>query len=373
MDTLLRLQVYIVSVSMLLVILIKIIIEKDTEGLQNKIFTIAICFTLWILITEAMGWTFDGKPGMFARIIVTISDMVQMVLVLIIGTLWMIYADYFIYNSINRIKNLAITSGLVLVYFIFFSVSAPFNKLFFYIDSANRYHRGDWFWQSQCIYYMFFIYVIVILLRNRNKIPRKVFIPLLLFPVPPLIGIFLQMCFYGLSLAWSGVSISILIIYVYIQSQKSSVDYLTGLYNRRQLDLYMENTLKGCTANKTISILMIDVDKFKNINDTWGHEMGDTALKHCASILRKCFHHKDFIARYAGDEFIVVLELESNEDVNKVIKRLKDTVEAMKSIENVPYKLSFSIGYAIFPYDGQNIAKIYQVADERMYIDKGKS
>lgn len=373
LDTILRMQVYIISVSMLLVMLIKVLSEKDNGGFQKRIFTILIYFTLCGLIDEAMGWTFDGKPGVSARIIVTISNMIEMVLVLIPGILWMIYANYFIYNSINVIKKLVRLSGVVLIYFVILSVSAPFNKLLFYIDSANRYHRGNWFWQSQCIYCMFFIYLVVILYFNKKRIHYNDFIPLLLFPVPPLVGMSIQMIYYGTSLAWSGVSVSILIVYIYIQSQKSSQDYLTGLYNRRELDTYLGNTIKGNVSNKIVSILMIDIDKFKTINDTWGHEMGDRALKLCAAILRKCFHNEDFIARYAGDEFVVVLQLRNKKDIHKVIKRLKDTVEVMNCKVNVPYKLSFSIGYAILPDDGQDLAQVIKIADERMYIEKDRA
>lgn len=372
MEIVLRLQTYVVCISMLIVILIKNITDKDNDSFQNKIFTMIIQFTLYVLTSEAIGWAFDGKSGMYSHIIVTLSDMIEMVLVLIPGILWMIYADYFIYNNMLRIKKITIISKIMLTYFTFLSVTAPFNKLLFYIDSANIYHRGSWYWQSQFVSFAFFIYVFIILLWSRKRISNDVFIPMMLFPVPPLIGILLQMFFYGLSSAWSGISISILIIYVYIQNQKSSIDYLTGLYNRRQLDLYLENNIKGRPVNKIVLLMMIDVDKFKEINDTWGHEMGDKALKHCAAILRKCFHHRDFIARYAGDEFVVVLELDNSNDVHKIIERLKDTVETTNNTGDIPYKLSFSVGYALFPDDGQDASQILQKADERMYMEKSR-
>lgn len=373
MDTVLRLQVYIICISILLIILIKAINELDNDNLPNRIFSMIICFTLCVLITEAFTWAFDGKPGVDNRNIITISNMLEQILILIPGILWMVYADYLIYNKYNRAKNLIIFSSVIFIYFSFLSVTAPFNGLLFYIDKLNRYHRGCLYCQSQCICCMFFIYVLIILFLNRKRVPRKTFIPLLLFPVPIFIGMALQVLFYGLSSAWSGVSISILIIYIYIQSQKNSEDYLTGLYNRRQLDSYLENVIKSSKSYKIIAILMIDVDKFKAINDTWGHDMGDRALKHCALILRKCFHHKDFIARYAGDEFIVVLELKSRDDIQKVIKRLKDTVNSMRNFDNVPYELNFSIGYALFPYDGEEASQIIKMADKRMYMEKNKT
>lgn len=368
----LRMQSYGICISMLLVVLIKMIIEKDNDNLQNKLFTATICFSLSILVVEAAGWVFDGEAGMYARITVIACNSLQQVLIFVPAALWAMYADYLVYSSNNRIKNIAIISGIVLIYFTFLSVSAQFNHLLFYIDSANRYHRGAWYWQSQCMVYVFLLYVVVILILNRNELARSVFIPMLLFPVMPVAGILLQMIFYGLSTAWSGVSISILILYIYIQSQKSSKDYLTGLYNRRQLDLYLKNNINGRSPSKILSVIMIDINRFKEINDTWGHEMGDSALKYCADILKKCFHYRDFIARYAGDEFVVVLELNNSNDIHNVVERLRDTVANMKNDEKVPYRLSLSIGYALFPDEGNDAARILQLADERMYIEKNK-
>lgn len=372
MNTLLQLQVYIISVSMLLVILIKIIIDKDYESFPNKLFAYTICSTLCILVSEAVGWTFDGRSGMYARAIVTISDMIEIALSIIPMMLWIIYVDYIIHNRKHRAKKIAVFFIIPIVYFLVFTVTAPFNHLFFYIDSSNKYHRGIWFWQVQCIYFMFFTYAMVLLFWNRNKINRKDFVPMVIFPIPPAIGLVLQMMIYGLSMAWNLASISILTIYIYIQNKKSSIDYLTGLFNRRQLDIYLKSVVKENKNNGLFAILMIDVNDFKTINDTWGHDMGDRAIKHCAKILKECFHYKDFIARYAGDEFVVVLELNERADIHRIISRLENTVENVRNTGNPPYMLGFSIGYAIFPDDGQDTEKILKVADKRMYDEKGK-
>lgn len=370
LEIVLRLQSYAICIGMLLVVLIKTVTEKDNDGIQSKIYTAIICFTLGVLTVEAAGWVFDGNTGAYARAIVTASDALEQVLMLSPVILWVMYADYFVYSSNSRLKRIAILSGIMFIYFAILSFTAPVNHLLFYIDSANRYHRGPWFWQPQLVTYLFLIYVMIILVMNRKKIDLSLLIPMMLFPVLPIIGTLLQMLFYGLSTAWSGVSISILIVYIYIQSQKSSIDYLTGLYNRRHLDIYLNNNIRGRGRNQLLGVLMIDVDRLKGINDTWGHEMGDRALKHCARILRKCFRRRDFIARYAGDEFVAVLELENENDIHVVIKRLEDTLKEMKDGEDIPYKLSFSVGYGIFPDDGIDAARILKMADERMYHDK---
>ena len=166
------------------------------------------------------------------------------------------------------------------------------------------------------------------------------------------------------------MSISLLILYVYIQNQKVGLDHLTGLFNRRKLDVFLQNQLNKKAPGKIFAVLMLDVDHFKVINDTWGHEMGDKALAQCGQVLRKCFHQNDFIARYAGDEFVVVLDIDKRESILMVIDRLKKMAAQLDQAADMPYQLSFSVGYAIFPEDGENDAQLIQTADRRMYLDK---
>ena len=370
MENIRYIQVYFVSICMLLVLVGKIYADQENDTFINRIYLSIVWITIGILVIEATAWLFDGVPGRFAYYIVIISDAILLALILVPGMLWMIYADYHVYTSMKRVQTLACLSAILMLYFVVLSFSAPFNHLLFYIDELNQYHRGSWYWQSEIMYFSFFIYVFVILWLNRKEVPRQTLIPLFFFAVPPFVGTIFQMLFYGLSLAWSGVSISLLILYVYVQSQKIGIDHLTGLFNRRKLDLFLSNQIKKITPGKILAVLMIDVDHFKHINDTWGHEMGDKALEHCGQILRKCFHNQDFIARYAGDEFVVVLELDNKEAIATIINRINETVKIMGHDDNTPYQLNFSIGYALFPEDGQNDAHLIQVADRRMYLEK---
>ena len=370
MENLRFLQVYLVSISMLLVILIKIYMDKENDSFVNNIYVAILWITIGVLIVEAIGWLYDGEPGALAHWIVTVSDALLLVLILVPGMLWMIYADFQIYSSYRRVKVIAGIAAVLLSYFMALSFSAPFNQLLFYIDESNVYHHGRWYWQIQVLYYFFFVYAFLIILVNRKHIPRQIVAPLLFFAIPPFVGTVLQMMFYGLSLAWSGVSISLLILYVYLQNQKVGKDYLTGLFNRRKLDLHLKDQVNKVTPPRVLAVLMLDVDHFKVINDTWGHEVGDRALEQCGVILRKCFHQDDFIARYAGDEFVVVLYIDRKESIQCVIERIKKTVEEMGTSVDLPYPLSFSIGYALYPEDGENDSQLIKSADARMYQDK---
>ncbi|MBZ4682482.1 GGDEF domain-containing protein [Thermodesulfobacterium sp.] len=153
-------------------------------------------------------------------------------------------------------------------------------------------------------------------------------------------------------------------------------DELTGLYNRYYLKDYLAKLIEKLKRNKNnkLFLIFIDLDNFKLINDTYGHNKGDNVLKEVAEILTANFRKYDIISRYGGDEFIVLLE--SNEDPTKRINALRQNIEEIFK----EFNLSFSYGISIFPDDIENINMptqeiiklLIEIADKRMYEEKTK-
>jgi diguanylate cyclase (GGDEF)-like protein len=156
------------------------------------------------------------------------------------------------------------------------------------------------------------------------------------------------MFFYGVSYNWTGMMLSLLIIYFNIQNRSLNTDYLTGVYNRRQLDEYINAKIRNSMEGKSFSAILIDIDEFKSINDRFGHETGDEALKDAVSILRKSLRLNDLIARFGGDEFVVILDISSREMLEQAVKRIADNVEDFNNDSQKPYKISFSMGYDVY-------------------------
>ena len=121
-----------------------------------------------------------------------------------------------------------------------------------------------------------------------------------------------------------------------------------------------------------VSLLVMDLDNFKDINDTYGHHIGDRALKDVAAVLRTAIRPYDICVRYAGDEFIVVLSGCGAEEADT--KR----VELQRAVDSMPFEprpgqalaLAISVGAAIFPHDGDTYEALLATADSRMYRDK---
>lgn len=361
-------QVYFVSISILIIVLIHIKKFENKFLLETKLFIALIYSTSLNLTVDTLGWMLDGTLNPFLFKISYVSEIILFSFDILPLIFWILYLDYQIFNNIKRLKVNLIYMSFLFVFCFIPTVLTPWTGFVFFFDEYNVFHRGDFYPYIAAPNYLLFVYGFLLVIFNKKKISQQIFTPLLFFSFPPFIGTLIQTFFYGVPLIWASVSISLLIIYINIQSRIIGTDFLTGLNNRRQFDLYFESTLK--TTNKIIALIMIDVDKFKTINDSFGHKIGDKALQHCAYILRKCFHHNDFIARYAGDEFVVVLELNSKNDIHPIIKRLFETTEKLKNKDNAPYNLSLSMGYSIYPDEEQTLTSLFQKADERMYENK---
>ena len=371
MDIIIRLQVYILSFLMLIVIYVQLITAGEKYFLEHHLFKFLILSTMFAIFMEATGWVFDGQPGQMARIIATAANALLLSCNIIPLMMWTLYVDFQIHSDIDSVKRSSIPFAVFVIINALFALTAPINNLYFYIDANNFYHRGDWAPIAITIYYALFIYNIALVLKNWKRINRRNRIPMLSFSFPPLLGFLLQMIFYGISFAWAGVSLSILMVYITIQNQTIKTDYLTGLYNRRQLDYYLENRIKNISKNQKFAGIMIDIDNFKQINDQYGHIIGDQALEVTASILRRYFHYDDFISRYAGDEFVILFDIREAENLEEKVANLHRQVALFNEKRKEPFEIQISVGYAIYtPGSCQNSDEFLNQLDKLMYENK---
>lgn len=152
----------------------------------------------------------------------------------------------------------------------------------------------------------------------------------------------------------------------------ANFDSLTGLANRSHLMDFLESALARAQRHKhQLVILFIDVDGFKEINDTYGHTTGDLVLAQVASRLSLELREAELLARFGGDEFVWV-SADSDEIVvlDRLIARLKGRFGQPITAKNAEFRITISIGSAVFPEDGRNITALFEAADKAMYRDK---
>lgn len=158
--------------------------------------------------------------------------------------------------------------------------------------------------------------------------------------------------------------------------RESETDALTGLANRRSLERQLESGLaRVARTNGAVTVIVLDADCLKQINDTYGHQAGDRALRTIASVLRTTVRNYDVCCRFAGDEFVVVLWDSPHGQESRCVAELEEAVAActFEPRPGVRQRLSISAGAARCPEDGRTVGELLSAADARMYATKARS
>jgi two-component system CheB/CheR fusion protein len=154
-------------------------------------------------------------------------------------------------------------------------------------------------------------------------------------------------------------------------ANKAYYDYLTGLPNRLQLENNLNSAIIRCERqNKLMAALFIDLDKFKPINDQFGHFEGDKVLIEIAARIKLEIRKIDLVARIGGDEFIVIIDIESIDQAKHVAQKLIEQIEQPLIIQKSSTTVTASIGISIYPDDANNAKELLEHADQAMYEAK---
>ena len=152
-------------------------------------------------------------------------------------------------------------------------------------------------------------------------------------------------------------------------SREAMHDGMTGLLNHRYFEKRLNEEIERSERyQQNFSLLFLDLDKFKRINDTYGHLFGDLVIKDTANIIKNNVRTHDVVARYGGEEYAVILVNTNKEDCMKTVKRIRENVENHIYTNNeVSERMTISIGIAQFPEDSEEARGLIRFADERMY------
>lgn len=339
---------------------------------DRKLFLQIVVFNIFIIIVDILSRVFNGLEGTAFMALNTGFNCIGYMAAPVAPMLWLQYVDYEIFHDEHRLSKIKRVLSALFAVNAVISAMSIFTGWFFGVDSHNLYYRGPLFFIYNIFNYALMAYSAILLLKNRRLIQKGYFYSMLLFGVIPVIGMLLQTFIYGVSYNWVGMAISVLIYYLNIQNKSLNTDYLTGAYNRRQLDLYKKSRLKYGNA-EAFSAIMLDLDNLKPINDEFGHDAGDEALKDTVNIIRRSIRESDFVARVGGDEFVVILDIKEAHDLKALKKSIERGVAAFNKAGRKPYKLSLSYGYRVCDAKTEtDMEDFFKDIDTLMYKDKNE-
>ena len=331
---------------------------------EDKVLLGVIILVIVACIADAITFSLDGHTGRWVRALAYISNNILFLSNMAICPLWVMLISLHLNGVVSKFQRnfmLIVCSVITVLMVVNF-----FNPIIFDINERNVYTRGPMFMVKNLLEVILMADGVIIYLVSRYKSGGVKFFPVLQFVTPIFVCVCLQMFYYGISTIWVGIAVGYTSLMLSLQNENIFIDKLTGLYNRYYLDK-ISGELK---RKRKIAMMMLDMNDFKSINDTWGHSQGDDALVSLAGVLQKSVGPDGTVVRYAGDEFVIVLDNGDEKSAEAYSELIKKNLEEFNENHKKKYKLSASIGVGVFDLEKSNVDKILERIDKRMYEDK---
>lgn len=344
---------------------------NEKQMVHQQIFRLLILSNFALLALESVTWMLDGRATPALIVLYSVVTVFLYLLTPVPAALGALYVSCQQFHDTQRLKREVVLFGIPIIVSSLITLITPLTGIWFTIDSANVYRRGALYPIFAVLSFWPVLYATVSILVHRRRLSKKFRILMLLFMVPPVIGTAVQVLYYGITLLWSSITISIFLVYSNMQNDQIYVDHLTGVFNRRQLDTLLSDRIRSARNNVPLSCVMLDIDHFKKINDTLGHVSGDEALKDASAILKGCIRKGDFLARFGGDEFVILTDIDNEAALKDLSERIGENVRKFNRMQQRPYTLDFSVGYAIYdPNSNWNMNDFISYVDNLMYLNK---
>ncbi|HWP51572.1 MAG TPA: GGDEF domain-containing protein [Clostridia bacterium] len=345
--------------------------------MDQQLFNSMMFLNLLIFLFDTGMWLSDKSPLPVFKMVNYLSTTLYYFFTPWICLLWLMYTDFKIYESKANLLRRTYYYATPAVVCTALTLFSPFTGWFFVITPDNRYMRGPLLMVLTLATFSYLTLacgiVISDTLKNGWDANSGLNLPLVIYPLGVMASAVLQLCFYGLSVIWISTMLASTSIYINIQNGEILTDHLTGLYNRRRLDQHLQRRIKARHKKHLLFAMILDLDDFKRINDSFGHLVGDNALIRTAELLRKsCNGSDDFIARLGGDEFIIVGERTNAEEITALIDNINDHIANYNQSGRSSYILKLSMGYAVLGY-GNTEDSFLAAADNAMYRNKLKN
>ena len=334
---------------------------------KDRIYDGMILITMVGAVWETVSFLVDGQDIFAGRIINYLSNTIDYAITVTIGLLWCLYVELHVYRDREEISNkIKITIIPWLVEIIVLTINLFGTGLMFSVSEDNVYSREDGIIIGYLTLVIYIAYSVYLVYSSKTQKLRLHFFPILNFVIPCFIGTVLQLLFYGISTSFVSISIALIFVQMQLYAENAYLDELSGLLNRRYLNGVLSKKEK---IEDALHGIMMDVNDFKEINDTFGHNAGDRAVRWMGEILLKSVPKSAIVIRYSGDEFVALLPDIEEDGVRSVMDEIKSNLDKFNSEGKEPFSLTVSMGYAKFELD-DNQETFQRKMDDAMYEEK---
>ena len=355
-----------INIFALMILFALAIIVKEKSKVENyskKLLKWIMLATAIAIVVEPLTWIFDGKLFFGAYFLEYSTNVILFMMGPILGGLMLCYVDYAIFRASERIIKRHYYMQLSFVTLIILAINVFYPFYFSINKTTNNFSSGPFKWLHYLVLGSIYLYMLYFVVKNRKRTNPFVVRIFILFFALPIIGMLVQLIDSKLHFSWTSIVLAILIVYVFLESTSTEYDFLTKLFNRQSYENYVRHLIE---QKRPFGIMLIDLNDFKIINDTHGHQKGDNVLITFSKVLKRVFPVDAMVCRLGGDEFMVVIEVAKPtidweiSEIDRILKKHED--DFMPTVQ-------FSYGYLPYSED-LSFDELYTTVDQRMYLNK---
>lgn len=242
------------------------------------------------------------------------------------------------------------------------TILSPFLGFIFYIDSNNQYNRGSYFFIFVMVYIINFLLMIfcTFVICKKEQYPiiwQCVFISLF-----TIVGTSIQLVLPQVYSSWHCITLALILYFLLLSDFDNSFDVLSGLYSRAQF----EKASRDFKGKKAFCVIVIDINDFKMVNDSYGHTYGDSVIQTIASILKESLDTSYISYRVGGDEFCILCKEVNRDKIEYDLKKIVDTLAEKRAVDHRLPTIAY--GYSVFQGGKKpDFQKVLKEADAKMY------
>lgn len=373
---------YYIQAHIACILLLSIVFYKIVKGVNkqaSQIYLGNLVVTLMLYYMAEIFWALvDGSVISSAPTMLYLSNIFTYILISVAAYYWYIISealqrDKLIENTVLR--RLLATPVLVSALLV---VTAYRTGLVFYVDENGKLVNGSFY---VILVIVPFAYLIASSVKafsrfaNRDRyVDRNIYFMIGVFPFAPIILGAMQAIYWRIPFLCYGTVAAVYYVYLTTQDNLISIDPLTQTNNRNQLYKYLVQKMRSEEQGMSLFLIMVDIDRLRDINEAYGHAEGDRALNRVATAIKDACHgsrSRMFVSRYGADEFVVVAEMAYRAEAAWLADQIKNEVKRATNVDAAPYDIHVSVGISQYDYQAPvPIQAFIARADSDLYQNK---
>jgi diguanylate cyclase (GGDEF)-like protein len=371
MNSLFRIDVNLFASWFLGMLLIIAFSRLDRKDRLNRLYLILGLIVFSQLAFESATCLMNGLPGEGWRIVSIILHLFLFLVAPSLTYFWFRLVHEFTASEPASRKSRAIWMIFLILNYVVV-LTNPIHNLFFTIEpGSNIYARGPLFVVGAFVTYFYLVLAFLHIMKNRGRLLNDEYWLFLLFCLIPILGGTFQVVFYGLLTMWASTAFSLILMYIFLQERMVHLDGLTKSWTRASLDHYLNRRIR-LNPHRKFACVYFDIDGLKSINDAYGHLEGDQAIRELIGIVRDCMPIPPILARIGGDEFALILDIVTEEELAQLVAHIQASIDAHNETSKHPYRIDASFGAMVYGEQFLSLEEFSRQIDQLMYAAKAK-